>query len=144
MPRDAATTEVRRRRDPLAGQPGRQGAREVDDARRAEQGHERGRHVAVEEDDESQAQRGGEEGGAGAVGEGRAFVMSRTVFILGAGASMEAGAPVMRTFLDVADALRRGGKLPAPRQASFDLVFKGITALSGAHSKAQLDIDNLE
>lgn len=36
--------------------------------------------------------------------------MSRTVFILGAGASQLAGAPLMHDFLDVADDLRHGKK----------------------------------
>lgn len=72
--------------------------------------------------------------------------MSRTVFIVGAGASAEAGAPVMADFLDRADALRRSGApvLSRDEQASFDLVFKGIGALRAAHSKAALDVDNLE
>jgi hypothetical protein len=37
--------------------------------------------------------------------------MSEIVFILGAGASKNAGAPLMANFLDKADELRKEGKL---------------------------------
>jgi NAD-dependent SIR2 family protein deacetylase len=71
--------------------------------------------------------------------------MSRTVFILGAGASVDSGAPTMAGFIDKADALRRGPPgLAKEDQQSFDLVFRGINALRAAHSKATLDIDNIE
>jgi NAD-dependent SIR2 family protein deacetylase len=74
--------------------------------------------------------------------------MSRTVFILGAGASVEAGAPVMANFLDRADESRHtipGTKpLDKIQQDNFDLVFRGLAALRAAHSKAELDVDNLE
>ncbi|MBI5307036.1 MAG: hypothetical protein HZB37_01535 [Planctomycetes bacterium] len=58
--------------------------------------------------------------------------MARTVFILGAGASKEAGAPLMKEFLDKAHDLH------------FSSVFKGIGVLQNVHSKAQLDIQNVE
>jgi NAD-dependent SIR2 family protein deacetylase len=72
--------------------------------------------------------------------------VSRTVFIVGAGASVEAGAPVMADFLDRADGLRRAtnNRLSVKERESFDLVFKGIAALRAVHSKAALDVDNLE
>jgi NAD-dependent SIR2 family protein deacetylase len=73
--------------------------------------------------------------------------VSRTVFIVGAGASREAGAPVMADFLDRADVLRRtkvNNRLTPGEHESFDLVFKGIAELRAAHSKAALDVDNLE
>jgi hypothetical protein len=69
--------------------------------------------------------------------------MSRTVFILGAGASREAGGPLMADFLDRAeDILRRNqaGKM----EASFRRVFSAISTLQAVHSKATLDIDNIE
>lgn len=69
--------------------------------------------------------------------------MSETVFILGAGASKAAGAPLMRDFLDVADRLRKTHQT-GNRQEDFELVFKGIGALERAHSKAAVDIDNVE
>ena len=69
--------------------------------------------------------------------------MSRIVFVLGAGASREAGAPLMLDFLDVASNLLRTGRA-GQRKASFEAVFKGIGELQLVHSKAQLDIQNLE
>jgi hypothetical protein len=69
--------------------------------------------------------------------------MATTVFILGAGASHEGGAPLMAEFLDVARELRVGNeKLPFAN--SFDIVFNAISALQKVHSKAQLDIRNIE
>jgi len=68
--------------------------------------------------------------------------MSRHVFVLGAGASREAGGPLMSDFLDRAESLRDlGGQF---EKASFDLVFRAIAQLRIAHSKAVLDIDNVE
>lgn len=69
--------------------------------------------------------------------------MSETVFILGAGASQQAGAPVMGDFLDVARALMKN-KQNADVAAESELVFKGIDALQNVHSKAELDLLNLE
>lgn len=69
--------------------------------------------------------------------------MSETVFILGAGASKEAGAPVMADFLDKARRLSKERKLPHSKD-SFDLVFRGIEQLRLAHSNASIDLSNLE
>ncbi len=66
--------------------------------------------------------------------------MSETVFIIGAGASKTAGAPLMNDFLDVADSLRKN---PTPG-ADFDLVFRGRDALQSVLSKATMDLLNLE
>jgi hypothetical protein len=63
------------------------------------------------------------------------------VFILGAGASREAGGPLMSDFLDHAEELSRKGGVDS---ASFRLVFDGIDKLQVAHSKASLDINNVE
>lgn len=69
--------------------------------------------------------------------------MSDIVFILGAGASHEGGAPVMHDFLDTAqDLLTR--KQTGDVGADFERVFKGIHALQRVHSKAQLDLVNVE
>lgn len=62
--------------------------------------------------------------------------MSKFVFILGAGASKESGAPLMGDFLVQAEKL-----LPAQEFAS---LFEEIAALGQLHSKANLDIDNIE
>jgi NAD-dependent SIR2 family protein deacetylase len=72
--------------------------------------------------------------------------MSRNVFILGAGASVQAGAPTMNTFIRVAQNIQRGNtpKLYPKEQECFDLVFKARTALTRTHSKSVLNIDNIE
>jgi hypothetical protein len=67
--------------------------------------------------------------------------MSKTVFIIGAGVSKQAGAPLMNDFLDVADRLR---KTPGSGDSDFDLVFRGRDALQGVHSKSTMDLLNLE
>ncbi len=69
--------------------------------------------------------------------------MANIVFILGAGASREAGAPLMNDFLDVADNLWKSGEVGDKAQ-QFELVFKTIGALQAVHSKAQLDLINIE
>lgn len=69
--------------------------------------------------------------------------MSRTVFILGAGASRESGGPLISDFLDIAYELRRKG-LTGPDAQSFDLVFDAIAELQSIHSKSTLDLDNIE
>ncbi len=69
--------------------------------------------------------------------------MSEIVFILGAGASKEAGAPVMANFLDTADELRRDGELGIFKE-DFDRVFDARSKLQIVHSKAALDLDNIE
>ena len=53
---------------------------------------------------------------------------------------------MMSDFLDRADGLRREGKVRFSVEdlKCFDLVFKAINALRAAHSKAELDTDNLE
>jgi hypothetical protein len=69
--------------------------------------------------------------------------MADTVFILGAGASFEAGAPLMSTFLDRAEDLRRTGEVDdfAP---DFDKVFSLIDTLQAVYAKSELDLNNIE
>jgi len=69
--------------------------------------------------------------------------MSETVFILGAGASKAAGAPLMLDFLDVAERLMKQGKLNDVK-VEYELVFKGIEALHMALPKAKFDVANIE
>lgn len=69
--------------------------------------------------------------------------MSSVVFILGAGASRQAGAPLMADFLEVAARLLRSG-LVEDKRASFEMVFRAIGALQAVHSKSQLDLSNIE
>ena len=69
--------------------------------------------------------------------------MANTVFILGAGASYKAKVPLMANFLDVAENLWKTGKVQAFDE-QFSNVFRGRSALQQVHSKAKLDIQNIE
>ena len=66
-----------------------------------------------------------------------------TVFILGAGASVEAGGPVISNFLDKADDLRRRDKTGNLSEV-FDDVFKAIADLRGVYEKADINRNNIE
>src|SRR4051812_22857465 len=68
--------------------------------------------------------------------------MSRYVFILGAGASRAAGAPLMSNFISIAQTVRP--KLSQEESAAFELVFRARAKLQQIFSKAQLDINNVE
>ena len=68
----------------------------------------------------------------------------KTLFILGAGASKEAGAPLMSNFLDVAEILLAEGRCGA-NQTDFELVFSTRSKLQAVYSKSRaIDLDNLE
>jgi hypothetical protein len=69
--------------------------------------------------------------------------MSDVVFVLGAGASKQAGAPLMADFLDVAGDLLLSGKAEDKRD-DFEQVFRAIGGMQAVHSKAQLDLTNIE
>lgn len=69
--------------------------------------------------------------------------MSEIVFILGAGASKEAGAPVIADFLDTAEELLKGGNLGEYTE-DFERVFDARSKLQVVQSKAQLELDNIE
>ncbi len=70
--------------------------------------------------------------------------MADVVFILGAGASQQGGAPVMSSFLDKARRLLFTGAVQG-RAQDFARVFEAIGKLQAVHSKAQdLDITNVE
>lgn len=68
--------------------------------------------------------------------------MANHLFIIGAGASVSAGAPVMVDFLDKAKMIWASNH--ATSKESFERVFKAIGKLQLVHSKAHLDIVNLE
>jgi hypothetical protein len=70
--------------------------------------------------------------------------MAKTVFVLGAGASKEAGAPLMRGFFDTASNVRRGQDHDDQTATAFQLVDQGRRALTAVHSKASFDIRNIE
>ena len=69
--------------------------------------------------------------------------MIKTIFVLGAGASKIAGAPLMRDFLDRAKEILLTGKVEDVK-ASFERVFRAIGSLQSVHSKSDLDIVNVE
>jgi hypothetical protein len=69
--------------------------------------------------------------------------MSNILFILGAGASKSCNAPLMYDFIDTASRLI-AGKTNLSYLNDFNLVFDTISKLQQVHSKAQLDISNIE
>ena len=71
--------------------------------------------------------------------------MSNTVFVLGAGASKEAGAPLMADFLEVADEIRARKNLIGQYTLDrFNQIFEARGSLQSIFSKADLDIHNIE
>lgn len=70
--------------------------------------------------------------------------MSAIVFLLGAGASAQAGAPMMADFLDKAGDLFWSDEMPKAEKGHFKRVFDAIGKLQKVHSKAQLNLTNLE
>ncbi len=66
-----------------------------------------------------------------------------TVFILGAGASSEAGIPVMRDFLEKSQQLLRSGEAKHAKE-SIETVLKVRALLQGTHSKSRIDLNNIE
>ncbi|QJD83279.1 hypothetical protein [Cohnella herbarum] len=69
--------------------------------------------------------------------------MVENVFILGAGASFESGAPLMNNFLDISEELLMTNVLNEKREA-FQEVFSIISDLQIIHSKSYLKLDNIE
>jgi len=69
--------------------------------------------------------------------------LSSVVFILGAGASKQCGAPLMGDFFDIARDLLNSHKVGDKRE-QFEKVFSAIGNLQAVHSKAQLDLNNIE
>jgi len=67
--------------------------------------------------------------------------MAKSVYILGAGASREAGAPLMYDFLDKAEDIYQEDR---DSQEDFRRVFKAISDLQVVHSKSYLDLYNIE
>lgn len=69
--------------------------------------------------------------------------MARIVFILGAGASSEAGIPVMKDFLGKAERLMDEHNVQK-KDDDFRLIFEAIGQLQLTHSKGWINLDNLE
>ncbi len=70
--------------------------------------------------------------------------MAKNIIILGAGASVPYGAPVMKNFLDQARELYASGTLSDRDTDSFGNVFSAISNLQAIHSKSEFDLINLE
>jgi len=72
--------------------------------------------------------------------------MANTVFILGAGASKEAGAPLMAEFLDTARDLSaaKDRRIDSESHAAFERVFKAIQELRISHYKSYINLDDIE
>ena len=71
------------------------------------------------------------------------YRVSKIVFILGAGASAHAGAPMMAGFLDRARDIFAPS--PGPEwEDHFRTVFRAISSLQQVHSKSDLNLNNLE
>ncbi len=66
------------------------------------------------------------------------------VFILGAGASRDAGGPLMQDFLDVAEEVARVRLKGEKYKELFENVFQSRAELRTVHSKSYLDLDNIE
>jgi len=69
--------------------------------------------------------------------------MADVVFVLGAGCSCDAGAPLMGGFLDRARDLLDAGRVEEWRE-DFTRVRDAVGRLGAVHSKSQLDVVNLE
>jgi hypothetical protein len=67
----------------------------------------------------------------------------KTVFIFGAGASKDAGAPLMADFLDRAEDLSRSDP-ELSSEESFKDVLAALAELQGVHAKSYLDLNNIE
>src|SRR4030042_1842756 len=69
--------------------------------------------------------------------------MSKIVFVLGAGASVHSGTPLMNNFLEIAQDLLRRGEVEEAK-ADFENVFDAVGKLHAAQSKAIIDTYNIE
>lgn len=70
--------------------------------------------------------------------------MSKTVFILGAGASKESGAPLMDEFLKESEKLNNSGKIEEIFKDDFKRVYDAIDSLDPVYARAKIDFQNIE
>ncbi len=68
----------------------------------------------------------------------------KIVFILGAGASHDAGGPLMNNFLDIASSVHKNDPNLTEGKEAFDDVFNALGEFSGIHNKCYLDLNNIE
>ena len=69
--------------------------------------------------------------------------MSKIVFVLGAGASVHCGTPLMDNFLEVAQDLFRLGEVEEVKE-DFEKVFDAVGNLHAIQSKARINTYNIE
>ncbi len=69
---------------------------------------------------------------------------SRPVFIFGAGASANCGAPLMKEFIDRAEDVKFQLAENTRPSDNFDLVFDALESLKGVHSKSNVYLNNIE
>lgn len=69
--------------------------------------------------------------------------MEKTVFILGAGASRQAGGPLMSDFLDKARDLLANHRVQS-KEKEFERVFDALVELRPVFYKSYIDLDNIE
>jgi hypothetical protein len=67
-----------------------------------------------------------------------------TVYVLGAGASAHAGAPLLRDFIVTARHLLESQRVTLPRRQAFELALGWIDSLRSSAYYVDLDLDNLE
>lgn len=70
--------------------------------------------------------------------------MSKNIFILGAGASKEAGAPLMDDFLNEAQNLLDLNKIGNEYKKDFERIFNIISDLKPIYYAVKIDLDNIE
>jgi len=70
-------------------------------------------------------------------------IMAENLFILGAGTSFDAGAPLMSGFLDKAYELHIGGEVNSYKK-QFEDVFKLLAELRLVYANSHLDLNNIE
>ena len=70
--------------------------------------------------------------------------MSKTVFILGAGASRDSGAPLMNNFLDEARFLYENDKIDEMFKDDFKRALTASDNLYKISQKSNLDLENIE
>src|ERR1051326_2702933 len=70
--------------------------------------------------------------------------MAEIVFILGAGASKHAGAPLCGDFLEKSKELLDSGALTEEERRDFALVFRARQALMAHAAYSRIDVDNIE
>jgi hypothetical protein len=75
---------------------------------------------------------------------GAVCTVTENVIILGAGASVDAGAPLMTNFFDVAEDLFVKNRDRIVHPEAFETIFRLISELQSVYAKSHLDLNNIE